>query len=584
MFSEADLQHSYYVTKKRLLTLLVAAIFLLSVIFLRLAYIQVIWGKDLQARAADQWQRDLPIKAYRGDIVDTNGNLLATTKTGYSVYARPQSVDNPEQCAEVLSGLLQIDYQTLYDKLVKRGTSEVTLKRQIDVDTAELIRSYNLKGVYLASEGVRSYVYGDFLSQVLGFVSSDGVGQTGLEAYYDKYLQGINGALLTETDLVGDELEQGSMTYVPSIDGLTVTLTIDATIQAVVENVLQLAMYQQNPQAARCIVLDVTTGEILAMASKPSIDLNNLPRDNIEYLMKYSKNTLLTDVYEPGSTFKILTAAACLEEYRNGNSKAFSAQHVFGNSSGTRIIDGSKISCWTKHANGKHSNQTLSDALNNSCNPIFTDIALSLGKATMYDYLDKFGYGSVTGIDFAGEQAGILVPKSAVTNGDLARIGFGQTIAVTPLQLCMATAAAVNGGLLMQPYLVKEISDPTTGQVVKRFSPTVVNRAISEETSAQIAAMLQRVVDEGGGKNAKIEGYQVGGKTGTAQKFVDGALATGKYVSSFIGFFPASSSKYLVLMIVDEPEGQSYGSIVAAPYAGLVFREIINYKNIAPLD
>ncbi|MCH5157050.1 MAG: stage V sporulation protein D [Clostridiales bacterium] len=549
-----------------------------------MAYIQVVWGRDLQARAAEQWQRDLPIKAYRGDIVDTNGNLIATTETGYSVYARPKSVDDPERCAQVISDVLELDYQSVYDKLVKRGVSEVTVKRQIDTAKAEELRSYNLEGVYLSSEGLRSYVYGDFLSQVLGFVSSDGVGQTGIEAYYDKYLQGINGMLLTETDLVGDELDQGSMTYIPAVNGLTVTLTIDVAIQTIVENVLQLAMYQQKPQAARCIVLDVTTGEILAMASKPSVDLNNLPRDNLEYLMKYSKNTLLTDVYEPGSTFKVLTASACLEEYRKGNSKAFSAEHIFGNSAGTRIIDGSKISCWTKHANGKHSNQNLSDALNNSCNPIFTDIALSLGKNTMYDYLHKFGYGSTTGIDFAGEQAGILVPQSAVTNGDLARIGFGQTIAVTALQLCMATSAAVNGGLLMQPYLVKEIADPTTGQVVKRFSPTVVNRAISEDTSKQIATMLQRVVKEGGGKNAYIEGYQVGGKTGTAQKFVDGALATGKYVSSFIGFFPASSPKYLCLMIVDEPEGQSYGSIVAAPYAGLVFREIINYKNITPLE
>ncbi len=477
-----------------------------------------------------------------------------------------------------------MDYAKLLEKLTKKGVSEVTIKRQIDSAQASEIRSRNLHGVYLAAEGLRSYLYGDFLSQVLGFVSYDGVGQTGLEAYYDKYLQGINGKLLTETDLVGSELADGSMSYVPAINGLTVTLTIDAVIQTIVENVLQLAMYQQKPQAARCIVLDVTTGEILAMASKPSVDLNNLPRDNLEYLMKYSKNTLLTDVYEPGSTFKVLTAAACLEEYRRGNPKAFSAEHIFGNSSGIRIIDGSKISCWTKHANGKHSNQNLSDALNNSCNPIFTDIALSLGKSTMYEYLDKFGYGSVTGIDFSGEQAGILVPKTSVTNGDLARIGFGQTIAVTALQLCMATASAVNGGLLMQPYLVKEISDPTTGNVVKRFSPTVVNRTVSAETSAQIASMLKRVVDEGGGKNAKIEGYQVGGKTGTAQKFVDGALATGKYVSSFIGFFPASSPKYLALMIVDEPEGQSYGSIVAAPYAALVFQEIINYKNISPLE
>ena len=578
------MQQDYYTSKKRLLTLIVAAIFLFLFIFFRLAYIQVIWGKDLQAKASEQWQRDLPIKAYRGDIVDTSGNLIATTETGYSVYARPQSVVDAEEAARLLSDSLDLDYQKTYEKLTKKGVSEVTVKRQISSDKANEIRGYNLEGVYLASEGIRSYVYGDFLSQVLGFVSSDGVGQTGLEAYYDKYLQGINGQLLTETDLVGSELANGSMTYIPSINGLTVTLTIDAVIQTIVENVLSLAMYQQKPQAARCIVMDVTTGEILAMASKPSVDLNNLPRDDLEYLMKYSKNTLLTDVYEPGSTFKVLTAAACLEEFRNGNPKAFSAEYVFGNSSGTRVIDGSKISCWTKHSNGKHSNQTLSDALNNSCNPIFTDIALSLGKNTMYEYLEKFGYGATTGIDFAGEQSGILVPKSSVTNGDLARIGFGQTIAVTALQLCVATASAVNGGLRLQPYLVKEISDPTTGKTVKRFSPTVVERAISGETSAQIAAMLKRVVDEGGGKNAKIEGYQVGGKTGTAQKFVDGALATGKYVSSFIGFFPASSPKYLALMIVDEPEGQSYGSIVAAPYAKLVFQEIINYKNIVPLE
>ncbi len=584
MYSGADLQNSYYITKKRLLSLVVMAIFLLSVIFLRLGYIQVIWGKKLQARASEQWQRDLPIKAYRGDICDTNGNLLATTKTGYSVYVRPQSVEDPERVANELSAILQTDYQTVYDKITKRGISEVTIQRQITSDVAEKIRECQLEGIYLASEGLRSYVYGDFLSQVLGFVSSDGVGQTGIEAYYDKYLQGINGLLLTETDLVGDELDGGSTTYIPAVNGMTVTLTIDSVIQTIVENVLELAMYQQSPQGARCIVTDVTTGEILAMASKPSVDLNDLPRDDLEYLMKYSKNTLLTDVYEPGSTFKVLTASACLEEFRQGNPRAFSADHIFGNSSGIRIVDGSKISCWTKHANGKHSNQNLSDALNNSCNPIFTDIALSLGKDTMYEYLEKFGYGNVTGIDFAGEQAGILVPRASVTNGDLARIGFGQTIAVTALQLCMATGAAVNGGLLMRPYLVKQISDPTTGQVVKRFSPTVVNRAISEETSKQIAKMLQRVVDEGGGKNAKIDGYQVGGKTGTAQKFVNGALATGKYVSSFVGFFPASDPKYLVLMIVDEPQGQSYGSIVAAPYAGLVFREIINYKNIPPCE
>lgn len=573
----------FYTSKKRLLSLFVVAIFLLSVIFFRLGYIQIIWGKQLQAKASEQWQRDLPVKAYRGDIVDTNGVVLATTKTCYTLYVRPQSVVDSEKTAQILSGILQLDYTKVLQKVTKRGVSEVTIARQLDNSVVEKIRNENLPGVYLSAEGIRSYTYGNYLSQVLGFVSVDGVGQTGIEAYYDKYLQGINGQVLTDTDLVGKELEEGQMSYIPAIDGLTVTLTIDSTIQMIVENVLKLAMYQQNPISCRCIVTDVTTGEILAMASNPGVDLNNLPRDNLQELMQYSKNTLVTDIYEPGSTFKVLTAAACLEEYKNGNPKAFGPQHIF-NSAGTRLIDGSKISCWTKHANGKHSNQNLSDALNTSCNPIFTDIALSLGKDVMYKYLQAFGYGKASGIDFTGEQGGLLVPQSAVTNGDLARIGFGQTIAVTALQLCMATGAAVNGGLLMKPYLVKEISDPTTGKVVQRFSPTVVNRAVSPETSSQIAQMLARVVKEGGGKNAYIEGYQVGGKTGTAQKFVDGKLAQGKYVSSFVGFFPASAPKYLVLMIVDEPQGQSYGSIVAAPYAGLIFQQIIDYKNIAPLE
>ena len=577
------MQQEYFTSKKRLLSLLVAAIFLFSIIFFRLAHIQIVWGKDLQQKATSQWQRSVPLKANRGDIVDTNGVLLATTNTTYTVYARPQSIPNKEQCATKLCNVLQMDYGQLLEKISKRGVSEVTLKRQVSAQVAGEIRSCNLQGIFLASNGVRTYMYGDFLSQVLGFVSSDGVGQMGLEAYYDKYLRGIDGKLLAESDLVGSQLENGETYYVPAVDGMTLQLTIDFTIQSIVENVLALVMHQQNPIGARCIVMDVTTGEILAMSSKPSVDLNNLPRDDVQQLMLHSKNMLLTDIYEPGSTFKILTAAACLEEYKKGNANAFSPTHVF-NSAGTRIVDGSKISCWTKHANGKHSNQTLADALNNSCNPIFTDIALSLGKDVMYDYLQKFGYGTPTGIDFAGEQSGLLVSQSTVTRGDLARIGFGQSIAVTPLQLCVATATAVNGGYQMQPYLVKAIVDPTTGQTAKTFSPTVVDRAISQETSKQICQMLQNVVANGGGKNAFIQGYQVAGKTGTAQKFVDGKLAVGKYVSSFVGVFPASSPKYLCLVIVDEPQGQSYGSIVAAPYARLVFEQIINYKKIQPLD
>ena len=567
------MQQNYLTSKQRLLSLFVAAIFLFCGIFFRLAYIQVVWGVDLQAKAAEQWMRDLPVVAYRGDIVDRNGVRLAGTETSFAVYVRPKSVTDPDGVASTLAELLGADRSKIVEKVTRRGVSEVRLARGIAVKTAEEIRARNLDGVYLAEEGVRSYDYGDLLCQTLGFVSYDGVGQTGLEAYYDKYLAGIDGEVLTETDLVGKELTDGGMRYVPAIDGMTLRLTIDLEIQAVVENVLQLALVKQGAQSAKCVVMDVNTGEILAMGAKPGVDLNNLPRDDVQTLIKYSKNTLLTDVYEPGSTFKILTAAANINEYEAGNPSAFSPDHIFS-SSGVRVIDGSKISCWTKHANGKHSNENLSDALKNSCNPVFTDIALSLGKDKFYEYLDKFGYGKPTGIDFGGEQAGLLVSQSTVTRGDLARIGFGQTIAVTALQLCAATSAAVNGGLLLQPYLVKEIVDPTTGNVVKRFGTTVKGRAVSEQTSKQICEMLRRVVAEGGGKNADVEGCEVGGKTGTAQKFENGKLAVGKYVSSFVGCFPTSAPKYLVLFIVDEPTGQSYGSIVAAPYAGSVIQGI----------
>ncbi len=574
------MRNTYFSTKKRLFAMFVAIAFIFFVIFLRLGYIQIVWGKKLQTRALEQWTRDLPVTADRGDITDTNGIVFASSGTSYTVYVRPNSVSNHSLIAELLSQALKLSYQDVYDKVTAK-ISENTIKRKITVEEANLIRSYNLEGVYLAADTSREYVYGDFLSQVLGFVSSDNTGQSGLEAYYDKYLRGVDGAILTPSDLVGKELEGESAYYTPPVSGLNVVTTIDFRIQRVVENVLDLVMQGHSPKGARCIVVNPQTGEVLAMSSKPSVDLNNLPRDNIGELMASTKNMLITDVYEPGSTFKVLTAAAMLEEYARGNPKAHSASYVFPNNANFRIVDGSRVKCWTTHTSSKHCNQNLGDALNNSCNPIFTDIGLSLGKETMYKYLSAFGYGAVSGIDFAGEQAGLLVAESAVTNGDLARISFGQTIAVTPLQLAMATSAAVNGGLLMQPYLVKEIRTQE-GELVKKFYPTVRQRAISEKVSRELAGLLENVVTNGSGKQAYIEGFKVGGKTGTAQKYENGHIAVGKYVSSFVGFFPADNPQYLALMLVDEPTGAHYGSTVAAPYAKMIFQQIINYKNLKP--
>lgn len=575
------MESSPYQTKQRLIALMCLSTFVFFILFCRLFCLQILDGKSLQAKATDQWTRDLPIIPARGQILDTNGKILASNKTAYTVYIRAKSVKNPEQVSQTLSQLLELSYESVYKKATNKGVSEVTLKRQIDEKVADKIRQANLQGVYIASEPYRVYTYGNFLSQVIGYVSSDNVGQTGLEAKYNKYLKGTNGKILTQSDLVGVELLDKETIYQPGIDGLDLVLTIDSTIQGVVEQVLQMIMHTHTPKSAKCIVMDVETGEILAMGIAPGIDLNNLPRDDLQTLLANGRNSLVTDIYEPGSTFKVITAAANIEEYSKGNSKAFSDTHVFNNANYRVVDSGRKISCWTTHKNGKHINQTLADALNNSCNPIFTDIALSLGKNTFYDYLSKFGFGKTTGVDITGEQAGILVPQKAVTNGDLARIGFGQSVAVTPLQLINAVSCAVNGGLLMQPYLVKEIRQGD--QLAQKFLPTTKNRAISQQTSQQLALMLEGVVKNGSGKQAYIEGYRVGGKTGTAQKFVNGQIAQGKYVSSFVGFFPANKPKYSCIVIVDEPTGQHYGSTVAAPWAKIIFQQIINYKNIKPV-
>jgi len=356
----------------------------------------------------------------------------------------------------------------------------------------------------------------------------------------------------------------------------------ETLIKQAAEAAMERAYQTHSPKSARAIVMNPQTGEILAMANKPSFDLNEIPRDDLDALHALSRNGLISDVYEPGSTFKVLTAAANIEEYLQGNRNAFSPEHIFS-SSRYRYVDGQRVKCWSDHANGKHSNETLTDALNNSCNPVFVDIALALGKEKMYEYIEKFNYGSVTGVDFSGEAQGMVLPASAIQNVDLARIGFGQTIAVTALQLAAATSAAINGGYYYTPYFVSELY--TSDHLVAEIrNPKLKNRVISEKASELLREMLEAVVRDGGGKQAYIEGYRVGGKTGTAQKYEDGHIAQGKYVSSFVGFFPANDPQYLALIVIDEPVGQYYGSTVAAPYGREIFEKIIQAKNIKPVE
>lgn len=541
-------------------------------------YVQVIWGEDLQEKAIDQWTREIPVVAARGKITDVNGTVLAGNADTYTVFVRKRAVTDMQKLCDALSSVLEIDRESVYKRLTETKSSEVTVKKQVAKDKIDKLLSHNFSGVYYSRDNSRIYPYNELLSSVLGFTSTDGEGQSGLELYYDKYLSGINGEILYETDIVGVEIDGGKATYVPATDGLNLKLTIDAEIQSLCEAAMDDAMKVHSAKSAEMLVLDPKSGAIRAMCVKPSFDLNDIPREDLSLLNSLSRNGLVCDVYEPGSTFKVLTAAANIEEYLRGNKSAFSEGHIF-NSSRYRYIDGQKVKCWSNHANGKHAALDLSGALNNSCNPIFVDIAMALGKETMYKYIEAFGYGKVTGVDFGGEAQGMVLPVSTVHNVDLARIAFGQTIAVTGLQLAAATAAAINGGIYYTPYLVSEIYSDS-GIIAEKVQPKPKGRAISEKASAILSSYLESVVKDGSGKHAYIEGYRVSGKTGTAQTYQNGSIAIGKYISSFVGYFPANDPQYLALVIIKEPEGMYYGSTVAAPYAKRVFEGIIDLKNI----
>ena len=562
-----QLKYSIFSLQKRLLALIMLVTFVFLVLAGRLIFLQVIKAEELQTLASSQWTRALPIVAKRGDILDTKGSVLATSYTTYDVYVRSKNVVDKGEVASHLSSVLNISYDTVYNKISNSITSEVLIKMQVDENTIKKIVDKNLPGIYISQNVKRYYPYNSLLSKVIGYTTIDGIGQTGLEMYYDKFLQGVDGKSLVESDVKGIELGNTLDTFIPAVDGLTITLTIDANIQLIVENVLAQIMVDHKPKQASAIIMNAKNGEIVAMASLPSLDNNNLPRDDVSTLNALSKNTMIVDVYEPGSTFKILTTAAALNENVTKTTDKFY-------DSGYKIVDGQKIKCWRTIG---HGSETLVEGFCNSCNVVFMELALRLGKKELYNYLQNFGIGSKTGVDFAGESGGILMNIDSVQNVDLARIGFGQAIAVTPLQLISAVCCAVNGGTLYEPHFVKQIGDT-------QLTSTIIRKnVVSQETSNTINMMMEEVVSVKGGKESFVEGYRIGGKTGTAQKYENGVIANGKYVSSFIGTYPADNPEYVMLLCVDEPSsGAYYGSVVASPYAKQIFSGMFDYKNIKP--
>ena len=410
---------------------------------------------------------------------------------------------------------------------------------------------------------------GQFAAQLLGLTTIDGVGQSGLEKSLDKYLAGREGAVLSEIDGKGRTLEGGTQSYVAAVDGGTARLTIDYVIQSYAEQAAREAMEVNNARGVRVIVMNPQTGEILALCCKPDYDPNDPPRNDVSSLTALMRNRLVTDAYEPGSTFKILTSSIALDLGVTNVNEGFYC-------SGKITIDGSTVRCW----GNPHGAETMRQGLQNSCNPVFVELGLRIGVDRFYDYMAKYGVGSPTGVDIAGEGNGIMIARERVKRVDMARIGFGQSIAVTPIQLITAASAAVNGGRLMKPYVVSEIAD-ANGEIIERREPEVVSTPISEKTSATMRDLLEGVVEEGGGRNAHIDGYRIGGKTGTAQVYVDGVVSSGTHIGSFIGFAPIDEPRVAVLFIVDEANRHpDFGSVTAAPFARDILEKTLAYLGV----
>lgn len=576
-------------SKSRILKLLGIFSFALAMLLIfRVGYWMLFKAEWLQEKATSQWTRERPVSAERGDIIDRNGTVLASSATCDSVLLNPKVVrkNAPQQTAQQLSDILGMELDDVNKLISSDKTYDVWVKRQITTEQAQQIqalkavtdekgKSINLIGVTITEDTKRYYPMGNFLSQVLGYTTIDGTGQAGVESTFDKYLAGTNGYIKVETDGRGNELPDSVQEYMDPEQGLTVQLTIDAAIQSFVTQAMDRCVQEQGPTSALCLVMDPNTGELLGNYNYPNFDNNNPPRSDLEELNKVTRNPSISDVYEPGSTYKILTMASALD------SGAISTNSTFY-CPGYRIVAGQKIRCWTRNS---HGSQTLAEAVQHSCNPAFMDMALNMGTDTFYEYLYNFGLGSKTGIALSGEATGIMTSPKYVQEGDLARIGFGQSIAVTPIQLITAASAAINGGNLMKPLIASRVVNKD-GQAVTTFEPEVVRQVISAENSAIVRDLLVGVVEKGSGKNGAVAGYKVGGKTGTAQKYDEnGKIQSDKHISSFLSFAPADNPQFIVLVVVNEPtSGLMYGSVVAAPYAKEIMENCLKYASIAPTE
>lgn len=543
---------------------------LLIAVILKVFYIQVFQYQKLNSLANDLWQRNLPITPDRGLILDRNGKVLASNITTTSLYLVPNQIKNKEEVAKTLSEILEVPYDEMYKHVSKRTSIERVHPegRQLSFEIADKINSYNYDGIYLLKEAKRYYPYNDLLSHVLGYVGIDNQGLSGLELKYNEELTGTSGSIKYYSDAKGNRLNKAEE-YKEAISGNNVYLTIDLDLQQSVERELDNAVAKYNPEHALAIAINPKTGEILAMASRPSYNPNDYQTYTQEVL---SRNLPIWMTYEPGSTMKITTISAAINE---GVVNLFTDTFF---DSGSINVDGATIHCWKS---GGHGAQTFLNVVENSCNPGFVNLGFRLGKEKLFKYIKDFGFGEKTGIDLTGEAKGILFDLDRVGNVELATTAFGQGISVTPIQQVRSVSAAVNGGTLYQPYIVKRVENATTKETISEVNPTVIRQVITEESSKLVRFALENVVAHGSGRNAYIENYRIGGKTGTAQKVNNGRYMVGNYILSFIGFLPADDPEIVLYVAVDNPKGVTqYGGVVAAPIAKAIFSSYIEMNNV----
>ncbi len=564
--------------KKKILVVFVCAAVVIFTLVGRLIYLMVFDAKYYQKKAEALHEREREIKAARGEILDANGEVLATNKTVCTISVIHSQIREPEKVIKALAEALEMDEDTVRRRVEKVSSME-RVKTNVDKETGDTIRNMELDGVKVDEDFKRYYPHNELASKVLGFTGGDNQGIVGLEVKYEEYLKGVNGTILTTTDARGIELEGVAEDRVEPKAGNTLQISLDYNIQMYAQQMAEKVMEEKQAEKVGILLMNPQNGEILAMVNVPEFNLNEpftLNTDGEEagmsdeqrqdVLNQMWRNGCINDTYEPGSTFKIITASACLEEGVVKLEDQFSCP-------GYRVVEDRKIRC---HKVGGHGAETFIQGIQNSCNPVFIDIGLRLGVDDFYKYFRQFGLMDMTGIDLPGEAGTIMHKKENVGMVELATMSFGQSFQVTPMQMATTVSSLVNGGRRITPHFGVRVLDED-GKEVKEFRYEEKKNIVSKETSATMRMLLESVVSEGSGKNAYIEGYKIGGKTATSQTLPRSA---NRYISSFIGFAPADNPQILGMCVIYDPQGVYYGGTIAAPVVKNIFASILPYLGI----